>query len=451
MNVFVICVDSWRVDHLGCYGNDWIKTPNIDALAAESMVFDNAYSGGLPTLPQRLECFTGRHLLREKAWRPIATDERVISEALWDKGVESALFADTYHMHKPGMGFERGFDTVRFIRGQEGDPHVVDPAKNNDGMAHLKLREEDDVFAFMNEPVRKQMAQYEANRAHWTSDADHYCAQLMTEAMNWLEPRQGRDDLFLWIDSFDPHETWDPMPPFDKMYQPGFDGFELWQVVVGQADYLDDAELNHLRAQYAGMCSMVDKWTGKFLDRARELGFLDDTMIIFTSDHGEPLGHGKWGHGVVRKVVHWPYEELAHVPFMVRCPDGTGAGQRSAAFVQPCDLAPTILDTLGFDALPKRDGVSWLPILKGEEDAIRDFAVTAMVPGGFAYRTDQWTYIKWGKSKGKGVIAELDTTEPELYDRQNDLNEQVNIIDQHRDIADELDAKLAAYIDGLSE
>ncbi|MHA2204157.1 MAG: sulfatase-like hydrolase/transferase, partial [Candidatus Hodarchaeales archaeon] len=127
MNVIVIMLDSFRKDHLGCYGNRWINTPNIDKFASDAVVFDHAYAEGLPTIPVRVALFTGRYTLPFRGWQPLEQNDLLVAELLWNKGITSALIADTYHMHKPEMGFCRGYDYVRWIRGQETDPTRIDP------------------------------------------------------------------------------------------------------------------------------------------------------------------------------------------------------------------------------------------------------------------------------------------------------------------------------------
>ena len=111
-NVILIMEDSLRKDHLGCYGNEWIKTPYLDKFAQESVIFDYAYAEGLPTIPVRVSMFTGRYTLPFRGWQPLEQLDVPIAEILWDKGVTSALISDTYHMHKPQMSFSRGFDHV---------------------------------------------------------------------------------------------------------------------------------------------------------------------------------------------------------------------------------------------------------------------------------------------------------------------------------------------------
>jgi arylsulfatase A-like enzyme len=138
MNVIVIMADSLRVDHLGCYGNDWIRTPNLDRFAAESCVFDMAFSEGLPTVPTRTSLFTGRYTFPFRGWQRLEHNDVVLAEVLWSSGYTSALITDTYHLHKPQMAFERGFDYVHFIRGQEGDPYILDKSITVDLDAYHK-------------------------------------------------------------------------------------------------------------------------------------------------------------------------------------------------------------------------------------------------------------------------------------------------------------------------
>ncbi|RLE41787.1 sulfatase, partial [Candidatus Woesearchaeota archaeon] len=95
MNVIVLMEDSLRRDHLGCYGNDWIKTPNIDRFASDSIIFDYAYAEGLPTIPVRTAMLTGRYTLPFRGWQPLEQLDLVLPEVLWDKGVETALISDT--------------------------------------------------------------------------------------------------------------------------------------------------------------------------------------------------------------------------------------------------------------------------------------------------------------------------------------------------------------------
>jgi len=252
MNVIVIITDSLRVDHVGTYGNDWIKTPNIDKLASESTLFEWAYSEGLPTLPTRTTFFTGRYTFPFRGWQRIESDDILLSEILWDKGYNSALITDVYHMHKPQMGYGRGFDYVRWIRGQEYDPYIVDPDIKVDVDKYYKSDGQDTRF-------RELLKQYLKNTHNWRTDEDHFVAQVVKAGIEWLEKQERRDNLFLWLDCFDPHEPWDPCPPYDKMYDPDYEGKDIIDPIPRLVEgYLTEEELNHTKALYAGEVTIVD-------------------------------------------------------------------------------------------------------------------------------------------------------------------------------------------------
>ena len=154
VNVILIMLDSLRRDHLGSYGNDWIQTPNIDALAADSVVFDEAYPESLPTLPVRNALLSGRHCGPELGWGPMREGDIRLPEILAKGGYTSAFVTDVYHMMKPGMNFHRGFHAWRWIRGQEQDPYKT--AENPNPPVPKSYAEEHDprlVQFCINHPV----------------------------------------------------------------------------------------------------------------------------------------------------------------------------------------------------------------------------------------------------------------------------------------------------------
>lgn len=457
MNVIVIIADSLRVDHVGCYGSK-IKTPNLDRFAAESAVFDEAYAENLPTMPSRTAMWTGRFLFWQRGWQPLAMNDYPMAEIFWDRGMTSAYITDVYHMHKPIYNCGRGFDTTVFIRGQEYDPWIVDPAIKVDINRYHRLPGDN-----RDEMWRQRYEQYLRNVSGFKTEEDYFAPRVAKEAIRWLEyvTKTKKDSLFLWADFFDPHEPWDPPSPFREMYDPGYTGLEMIDPVPGEwKGYMTEAELKHTRALYAGEVTFVDKWIGILLDRIREIGLWDNSLIVFTSDHGEPLGE----HGYVRKAFPRNYEELAHVPLMVRHPKGVGAGKRFPAFVQPPDMLPTILELKG---IPKEGlrldyrapvnltfpqdivvqsenvrltGQTFLPILEGRADSIRDFAVTAHHNAQWSIRTKEWAYL-----------YNLNKKQPnELYDRIRDRAETKNVISEQKDVADALEKSLLEFAKSLA-
>ncbi|MDO8588444.1 MAG: sulfatase [Armatimonadota bacterium] len=449
MNLIVIVTDSLRYDHVG-YGGGRARTPNIDAFAAESAVLDNAYGENLPTGPCRAAWWTGRHLFPYRGWQNFEKDDLLLAEYLWDKGFTSALVADTYHMHKPGTNWGRGFDTVRWVRGQEYDAWIVDPEIPVDlGTRHRFRGDPGD------ETWKTNFIQYLRNKSAMPAEEDYCLPRTIKSAIGWLEEvtKPRKDKLFLWVDCFDPHEPWDPPAPFREMYDPDYTGQELIDPIPGPVKgYMTPRELEHTLALYAGNVTWVDKWVGVLLDRIRDLGLYENSLIIHTSDHGEPFGE----HGVIRKTGEsLGYEEAAHIPWVIRHPDGTGAGKRFAGFAQPPDLAPTVLDFLGIpiakanpetrgmpplreSQFPVITGRSLAPMLRGERESVWDFAVTANHGAVWSIRTDEWSFVYKPRNQSR-----------ELFDRRNDLAEQKNLAGELPERAAELELLLNRFVETL--
>jgi len=457
MNVIVIMLDTLRYDHLGCYNNTWIKTPNIDKFAKEASLFDRAYAEGLPTLPVRTTLFTGLYTLPFRGWQRLEPDDITLAEILWDKGITTALITDTYHMHKPQMAYERGFDYVRFIRGQELDPHIIDNIQVDLSKWHEKNYSSSQYATFAadtggphpkfgTEMQRKEyFIQYLKNISNWRGEEDQFVAQVMKAGMGWLENQVNsgkKDRLFLWLDSFDPHEPWNPPEEYYKLYAPKeYDGKPII-FGGGNAEEFTDLEIRHIRAQYAGKVTLVDKWVGIFLEKVKKLGLWENSVIILLSDHGCPIGE----HGIIKKVRPWPYEELARIPLLIKYPDMNG--KKIEAFVETVDIMPTILDAFNVKYNGLLDGESLLPIIKGEKEEIRNFAISGFYERSWSIREEDYTLYLWleGKKLTSGELYETGRNyippKPEEYDYKKDVAEKENIIHEKGEIAKELQKKL---------
>ena len=168
------------------------------------------------------------------------------------------------------------------------------------------------------------------------------------------------------------------------------------------------------------------------------MGRLEDTLIVFTADQGEPLGE----HGLVRRFRPWLYSELIHTPLILRLPGAEGGGIRHQALVQPVDLLPTILDALGCSLPedPVLHGQSLLPLARGALTKIRDFACLGMDLEEFAIRTHRWHLI---------LPLEVDPDDPErtveLYHKPEDRWDQNNVAEQFPDLCDHLEVTLRRF------
>ena len=430
MNVVVIVNDTQRWDYLGCYGNKWIQTPNLDKLASESAVFDYCYAEGLPTIPTRTTFFTGRFTFPFRGWQRLEPTDILLAEVLWNKGYTNALITDVYHMHKPTMAFERGFDFTQHIRGHEADPWVLDESIEPDVDRYHKAYGND-------KSVRAQIAQYLRNIHWWQGEEDTFVARCVNGAGKWLEEQPKKDNLFLWLDCFDPHEPWDPPEPYRSMYvDPGYAGKDIIHPIPGRVDgYLTDEELHHIKMLYAGKVSLCDHWVGVFLNKLRELKMYDDTLIIYTTDHGAPFGE----HGIIKKAEPLLFEELVHIPLIIRHPEGVGAGQRFDALVETTEIFPTILDFLDVRIPPRIHGKSLLPLMTQKEEKIRDYAYMGYFKQSWRVNDHDWSFMMYLDKK----------TPSELYHFKEDPAEKNNLIDKNPQKAIELELELRKFVADL--
>ena len=231
----------------------------------------------------------------------------------------------------------------------------------------------------------------------------------------------------------------------------------------------------------------MDRWLGRFFQSMRQLGLLVNSLVIWTSDHGHPFGD----HGVIKKVPALPYEELAHVPLLVRHPDGLGAGQRFQAFTQPPDLFPTVLDWAGLpapaepwgfsnarrwdvssgvwtpedgssagamDAPGILHGRSLLPLLRGEEpDSLepkenprRAYAYSGLYRRAWSVRTRDWTLLQHNPAAPAARPGRHREGARELFRRTEDRREQHNLAAQEAGVADELELNLRRFVARLA-
>lgn len=509
-NVVLIMLDTLQFNYLGCYGNKVVKTPNIDRLARQGFLFENAYSEGLPTVPVRRALMTGRFTLPYGGWQPLAPDDTTVADIMWGKNMQTALVYDTPPMRLPKYGYSRGFDYVKFCNGHELDHETfhnvpLDPAvKAEDylspGMLH---RNEDGEYDSSSQSLIREAECYLKQRQFWKSDADNYVSVVAREADDWLRrKRDPKRPFLMWVDSFDPHEPWDPPSVWEGkpcLHDPDYQGNPMilapWTEVKG---VMTEEECAHIRALYMEKVELVDKWIGNLLDSIREQGLWDETMVIITSDHGQPMGNGEHGHGIMRKCRPWPYEELVHVPLLIHVP-GLEGGKRIESFVQNVDVTATMMDALGYGqsalseaghegiqtyGADEMHGISLLPVMRGETDTVREVAIAGYYGMSWSLITKDWSYIHWLKNdidtdemnrlfydgSGKGgnagrQSAELEMKEEmwtcvqgaevtvpeqdELYDRRADPFQLNNLAGEHPEKAKELLQQLKLYIGEL--
>ena len=218
---------------------------------------------------------------------------------------------------------------------------------------------------------------------------------------------------------------------------------------------------SRVRSLYAGEVTFTDKWVGVLVDHVRDLGLLENTLIVWLSDHGEPFGE----HGIIRKARPWNYEELVRIPMVFRLPDDIGSADSHQgvidALVQPTDLFPTILDLLGIgknltlsrtgprptaELFPQDmqlgtetvtlHGHSLVPAVRGETDRVRDYAYTGHHDRSWSIQDTAWRLH----------VPLEDNAPAELYDRASDSYDQHDVAADHTNLADDLELQLRRWV-----
>jgi len=440
VNLVIIVSDTFRWDYTGAYGNEWIETPNLDRLASQSALFLDAYAEGLPTIPARRVIKTGRNIfpftyrpqksdmVQLEGWHPLFDEDVTLSEHLRTHDYFSCYITDVYHAMKPGKNLHRGYDHWYWVRGQEGDPYRLnDTAQVQELLDQARYGE-----GRLGE--RPWIVQHLMNRKDWLSDADTSVARVMSRAADWITYYTLGNPFFMYVDCFDPHEPWDPPLELARRYDPQYEGLDGC-IPPGSTAHMTEQQVKNVRTAYAAEVTLVDKWVGRLLDAIEARGYWEDTVIVFTSDHGCMLGE----QGEIHKGADRLRNQCTRLPLLIRDPRGEGAGKKVAGFVQHQDIMPTALSIMGLDIPQRVLGRDVWPLTQGA-DVAPDYVVTAF--GNHAsIRTAKWNYIQPWKQvpqQGKGRY--------ELYDLEADPEELTDVRGDNPQVAAELAGRLQEHI-----
>ncbi len=396
-------------------------------------------------MPTRADHATGRWTMSFMGWEPLPEDEVTLAQILAENGYHTAAAIDTPFYIRGEMNYDRGYQTFFFHPGQEGSPTRVQQVGNHESR---------DI------------------RNRWRLEKDHNAPQTFANAMNWLETHY-KEDFFLYIDTWDPHEPWEAPPYYSELYWPGYDG-EIIQPIYGhwQDEPGFSAEkVKKANATYCGEITMVDTWIGYFLRRVENMGLMDKTAIIFTSDHGFYFGEhgGKFGKmsfdkreggGLYRfgdsdaRWAHSPlYEELVRIPLVVYVPGVEPSVYNGMTSV--VDVMPTVLDIAGVSSPGNVHGASLLPRMRDSSVAGREFTVSTIPfanPGDEVRSVDsirrnlvnsQVTTITAGDWS---LLYSMDEGMSELYNLANDPAQENNIISGNLGVAKEVHRYLLKFM-----
>ncbi len=378
-NILWICTDTQRFDTLRCYGNEFVRTPNLDALAHSGVLFEQAYSQCTLCTPSRASFLTGRYPRTTRARQNgqcIPDDEVLVTKLLHQAGYVCGL-SGKLHLSPchPTVckGTERriddGYDEFHWAH------HPYPDWPTNEYIEWLAERGEE----FRSRPFEgsKFVEAGMPTELHHTT----WCAE---KAIRFMEgcARFERPWVFS-VNTFDPHNPFDPPEeylrkhldrlgeiPLPNYVEGELEGKPVWQSIDHKSPYggrggdallkMNDDDRRLVRAGYWAMCELIDTQVGRMIDSLKQTAQLDNTIVIFTSDHGEMLGD----HGIYFKGPYF-YDPVVHVPLIISGPGMIPSGGRSSALVELVDLAPTLLDACGMERYPGMQGRSLWGMLTG--------------------------------------------------------------------------------------
>ncbi len=441
MRFVFIMIDTLRADFLGCYGDRNGYTPELDALAAESFVFDNAYLSSFPTVPNREDIFTGRYGFPHHGWGPLPADAVTMAEIFTDAGYLTQLITDTPHLIGRQYGYQRGFQAYHWIRGHENDVYLTRYNHPFEQMMPYDKTRMDELY-FRNIPHPKLDGHplvdfhFWINRERLTEEQKYFVATTAQDTSQWIEDNYKCDDLVLWVDTFECHEPFAPPEYYVERFDPGYKGDPMYYPDDGPADKYTKAELRNMRARFAGEVALTSKWVGYIVRKLQDVGIYDDTMVVVTADHGTYLGeHNRTGKFLLddeQNIAPWPqYDEVHKVPLIIKMP-GQTKGKRVKQMVQPVDFLPTLLDLAKKKVDLAFEGHSLKPIFEGSRTKWpRDYAY-----GGFSirdYEPNFWTMVT-GKGWCMNTGGSADDA-PELFNLKADPGQRKDVYKQNRSIA----------------
>jgi arylsulfatase A-like enzyme len=329
-NILLVVIDTTRADHLSCYGYERPTSPHVDAFAAEATLFERAFSQSSWTKPSMASMLTGHFPTMHQTnleTSILPPTEELVTEHLQAEGYRTAVLSGNPWV-TPDYGFARGVDYFFSIY-DERFARVTQFMRTLKRLSNL-MGDRKWVYNRVKLLVQGELS---------TTARDEVVA---AEAVRWLEQNRA-GPFYMHIQLMSPHHPYDPPPPFDKFvpdrtlkpvtYYP-----KKSYLFFEHGDPLDDAQRRDMVARYDGDILFADTVFGGLLDKMRALGLLDDTIVVLTSDHGEEFyEHRNWGHG------HSVYNEVLHVPLIVRYPTVFAPGQRVDATVMSIDIVPTLL------------------------------------------------------------------------------------------------------------
>ena len=428
-NILLLTTDQQRFDALGCNGNRDIQTPNLDKLAAQGVNFERYYVQNPVCMPSRVSFLTGQYpgtLGITHMGVPVPSGTVTLPRLLKNYGYRSANLGKLHFLphanrdHRevhPSYGFDQleisdepgcYNDAYRAWVARKA-PEYLDVISCGLPPATQTWQNELGVRDGIIHPAQREPLEAQPFRA--PGDLTH-TAFVAEQTIEFLQ--ENRERPFLCIAGFySPHAPWIAPQEFLDLYEPST--FSLPEFPVNFVGRPDDDELRRARHGYYAMISEVDHHCGRIVDELDALDLREDTIVIFTSDHGEWLGeHGKYGKG------YPAHDAVSRVPCLVRWPGGiVETGRTISEIVEAVDIVPTLLECAGIPLPAALQGHSLYPQLRAQSSEKTRMAALTEERDWKALHTPQFRYI--ARADGREILFNLDQAHGEYCDVAGDV------------------------------
>jgi arylsulfatase A-like enzyme len=388
-NILVIVPDQLRAQSIGCAGNPDVRTPNLDRLAAEGLVFNQAFANSPVCCPARAVLLTGKYAHRNGM---TANDLRLReSETTLAELLKEA-------------GYRTGFIGKWHLDGGRRDPGYVPPGDRRQGFDYWAANEcshrHFDNHYFRDDPAPIPLGKYEAEG--WTD-----------LAIEFLRRQEGQP-FFLMVMMGPPHDPYKAPARYESMYDPARLSLRPnWKEDVPMGSRQDIAS-------YYAQISAIDDQVGRLMAALQEFKLREETVVVFTSDHGDMLG--SQGQRLKRK----PWEESIRVPFFISYPGRVKSGGQTKAIITHVDIAPTLLNLCGVRIPPAMQGSDLSKVMLGQSPAGPDSAFFQIFG---PYNGDETAFGWRGVRTDRYMYARSRQRSWVLYDLERDPYERRNLVE----------------------
>lgn len=440
-NILWISTDQQRFDTLGCNGNEFVSTPNIDRLASNGVLFEQCYSQSPVCTPSRASFLTGRY--------PRTTRTRQNGQSIpEDEVLVTKLFANA--------GFTCGLSGKLHISACH--PSVVTGRERriDDGYAEFNWSHHpnrnwasDDYQHWLTEKgvnLEKRKVEQMPYIEFGPEEENHQTTWCAQKAINFIKNNADFENPWLFsVNIFDPHHPFDPPEEYFKRYMDILDEIPLPNYTEGELDNkpiyqqidhdgaygvkgqypasdMDEKDHKILTAAYWAMVDLIDKQVGRMIDALEETGQLENTIILFMSDHGEMLGD----HGIYLKGPHF-YDPAVRVPLIISYPGIVHTNKRINTMVELIDLAPTLLEAAGLPYYKGMQGKSLWDLMTGSEKKNHRNDVYSEFYNAAGSHNGDRAFATMLRTENHKIVVYYGKELGELYDLRQDSNETTNL------------------------